>query len=115
MRIYELMLTERGSALPFSQHINDPAGEQVRMTAGASGNQITINNHILVRVDGTVGLSIADQVVMADKFFTPDKLCCGGNEPEAVADNAFQDAVFGKYAFQKFSGRRYFLNILGIP
>jgi hypothetical protein len=66
---------------PISQHLNDPASEEVAMSPATRRNQIAVHHDILICVHGSIRFCIPNKIIRADQLSSFHKLGCRRNKP----------------------------------
>ena len=84
------------------------------MAPCARRHKITVNDDVFIGVDGTHVSDVAQQVVMGYQPPATDQLWRRGHKPQAVTDDAFEDALLRKSALEKDTRWRRFVDILSV-
>ena len=92
--------------LGLAQQLDNLVGELVAMGARARRHQVAVHHHILVGVDGAHVLGVAVQVGMAHQRPSAHQLRNRRDQPQAVTDDALEDARLGKRALDELHRRR---------
>src|SRR5512144_3403583 len=81
--------------------LDDLVREQMAVVGRAPGDEIPVDHHVLVVVDRTHVPRVAVEVVVAHHTPPAYQLGCRGDEPQAVADDALEDARLAERALQQ--------------
>src|SRR5215471_6527485 len=100
--------------LAFCQHVNNRARKEVAMATCTPCHQVAVNHDVLISIDGSHVAYIAEQVVVNNNLSTPHQLRHRRHQPHTVADEPLEDILLCESSLKKLSGRRQFVDILGI-
>ena len=85
------------------------------MTARARRHQVAIHYNILINVDGTHILDIAEQIIVHNYLPPSQQLRSRGWEPHAVAYDALDDALLRVSPLEELGSRRELVDVFSVP
>src|SRR6266542_939755 len=97
-----------------AQHVDDLPGQQVAVRAGARGDQVAVDDDVLVHVDRAHVGRVAVEVVVDDHPAAAHQLRPRSDQPHAVADDALDHVRLRKRALQELGRRRQLGDVLGV-
>src|SRR6266545_3360616 len=99
---------------PPCEDVDDLAGEEVAVAAAAPGNEVAVDDDVLVDVHGAHVTHVAEEVVVRDDAAPAHELGHRRGQPHAVADDPLQHIRLGERALEELGRRRQLLDVLGV-
>src|SRR5262249_23685766 len=84
------------------------------MLAGASSDQVAIDDDVAIDVFCPISQGIAVQVVVSNQLAVTKDADYRSTQPEAMADDPLEDLLVGKCSGEKRRSRRNFVHVFGV-